>query len=102
MKRRWLLLAITVAALVGVAAPMVAYADKGRGNQKLDRVSRGMNDDLLFSIDGRVPTGERWRHRAHVTFSDLDSEFISIFDPDNFFRANQNVGPSTVTSVGDE
>ena len=28
MKRRWLLLAITVAALVGVAAPMVAYADK--------------------------------------------------------------------------
>ncbi|HEX2444423.1 MAG TPA: TonB-dependent receptor [Vicinamibacterales bacterium] len=60
------------------------YGSNPAGNYGgVDRVSRGMNDELLFSIDGRVPTGERWRHRVLVTFSDLDSEFISIFDPDN-------------------
>ena len=54
MKRRWLLLAITAAALVGVAAPMVAYADKGRGNQKPDRVSGGNLDVVGVTADGRL------------------------------------------------
>ena len=38
---------------------------------------------MLFSLDGRVPTGQRWRHRAQVTYADLDSEFVSQFAPDD-------------------
>jgi outer membrane cobalamin receptor len=60
------------------------YGSNPVGNYTaVDRVSRGTNDDLLLSIDGRVPTGDRWRHRALVTFSDLDAEFVS--DPDGDF-----------------
>jgi len=49
----------------------------------VDRISRGQNDDVLFSLDGRVPTGQRWRHRAQVTYADLDGEFVSQFSPDD-------------------
>jgi outer membrane cobalamin receptor len=49
----------------------------------VDRISRGRNDDVLFSLDGRVPTGQRWRHRAQVTYADFDSEFVSQFSPDD-------------------
>ncbi len=49
----------------------------------IDRISRGQNDDVLFSLDGRVPTGQRWRHRAQVTYADFDSEFVSQFSPDD-------------------
>ena len=49
----------------------------------VDRISRGQNDDVLFSLDGRVPTGQRWRHRAQVTYADFDSEFVSQFSPDD-------------------
>jgi outer membrane cobalamin receptor len=49
----------------------------------VDRVSRGQNDDVLFLIDGRVPTGQRWRHRAQVTYADSDGEFVSQFSPND-------------------
>jgi outer membrane cobalamin receptor len=60
------------------------YGSNPVGNYTaVDRLSRGTNDETLFSLEGRVPTGERWRHRAHVTYADLDGEFVSQFDPDN-------------------
>jgi outer membrane cobalamin receptor len=53
----------------------------------VDRVSRGRNDEVLVLADGRVNTGQRWRHRAQVTYADLDSEFVSQFSPDDPTRS---------------
>lgn len=54
---------------------------------QVDRVSRGTNDETLFSVDGRVPAG-RWRHRLQASLADLDGTFVSVFDPTNPSTSN--------------
>jgi outer membrane cobalamin receptor len=79
----------------------------------VDRVSRGRNDETLFSLEGRAPTGERWRHRANFTYADLDGEFVSQFDPENptnsesrrlttRLQSDVDVAPPLGVSVGAE
>jgi outer membrane cobalamin receptor len=59
------------------------YGSNPVGNYTaVNRFARGTNDDTLFSLNGRLSTGDRWRHRLSLGVADLDSEFGDDFDGD--------------------